>query len=105
MGAHKNASKGAGSRVPEIEASVVRLYILCRADSEPISSRIISDALKDCGISMSIRSISQILRGLTNSEYLSATHEGTGSIFFRATRQGHATAKEARRKLRPFIAQ
>jgi hypothetical protein len=97
-------TKETASELQEIEAGLIRLYILCRTASEPMSSRAISDALTDRGIPVGVRSVSQFMRGLRISGYLTPAEAGRRRpILFRATRLGHTMAKQARRRLRLFI--
>lgn len=71
-----NAQRKMNARVKvdnqEIDVGFIRLYILYSAAAEPVSSSGISEMLRRRGLTLSIRSVSRILRGLESKGHLEA---------------------------------
>jgi DNA-binding PadR family transcriptional regulator len=91
----------------ETYVGFVRLYVLCCASEEAISSRGISEELAARGWIASPRSLSQLVRGLERNGYLKSEEIGHGRkrhTVYRATRQGRFATKQAQGKLRNLFA-
>jgi DNA-binding PadR family transcriptional regulator len=98
------ALTAAGDR--ETYIGFIRLYILCRAGEEPISSRGISEKLAGRGLPVSTGSLTRLVRGLENHGYLKSGETGRGRQrhkVYRATRHGRLKIEQAQGKLRSLI--
>ncbi len=87
----------------QVDASFIRLYILFRADVEPISSGGISEELAHRELIVRARLIAQFFRGLQNKGLLKSVEVGRGNhrhTIYHVTRHKRLVIDQAREKLR-----
>ena len=91
----------------DIRWRLIRLYILHRAEIEPVLSIGIVEKLNRHGLKLSTGSVSQILGGLERRGYLVSATMPKGRPShkaYRTTGRGRAVIMQARKKIRQLFA-
>jgi hypothetical protein len=88
-----------------LDVSWIRIYVLLRATSQPISSAEVAADLVQLGFKHDPLSTARIIKGLEGKGYLTRTVSGDERrpIVYSATANGRAASKMLRRTLREFF--